>query len=841
MNKEELQEYYQHIQRLAFFLQLGTWPAELGDEGEAKNEVVFAAQSLDISPKDKDFLIKLIDKIADLLADRDKVLDTSLLDPIKVRELREDYERYLEKRQILESEKAPPEYRERFKLLQQRIAQEIGEQSEKITEKFRDNPLLQEAVTEEITKNITDKLEPVALKVALTEEEYHQILVQTKKEISQNLRRIGEKEPKVVAENFVEEASKDTLEQAREVAITPRERIAKATAVADKTIKPEDLKLPEDIIRQLNLETDGVASLTLYSLLQPQAGVSYVRRIPYAVPVGIMRIAAGTPEMTPEWREMIEKGVFSEDIETTISKLKELGLKDSDPIIRYLNDKGLKFRAQQKIKIVRPDRTFYYQDKPAASILKQWYSFPKRTGFHLAQDEASGIFYQTSPAPDWSEKSGYSWGLHQVLNKIGLGSRIYETITVGPGKNIIRFTLPNRIIKFISFGRFESFKQLGVTLYQKSLGRFFTPIAKKILSSKLVTKAATWIATKLGVQFGAAAAGTALAPGVGTVIGLAVGKAIDFIKARLQGIWDGIKSVLRDPEKSLALAFGGIGIAALFSFSGPLVAIGVGVATVGIIGLIGWGVASAGSIVGGLGGGVIAFFTSLTVAPISSSAIILLVVGTIGTSMVLTFFIVMTTAGAFILPIGPTEISQAYPPPKEPPVIKPPAGLGFQWPIRNAAYCSSNFGYRSNPVAAIPCCQYHTGIDIVTPQPKTSSCGIAVYPTAKGTIQAAGRADGYGNYVVIKHNGLYSLYAHLESWEVSPGQTIERDEIIGYIGSTGTRSTGCHLHLGFSSCGELNCFIDGGKTPDPCDYLICSDSCEYHSVDEACQGLPLCQ
>src|SRR4030043_1541100 len=661
MNKEELQEYYQHIQRLAFFLQLGTWPAELGSKTEAKNEVVFAAQSLDISLKDKDFLIKLIDKIADLLAGREEILKTSVLDPVKNQELREDYERYLEKRQTLESEKAPLDYQEKFRLLQQRIAQEISEQSGEIKERFEDNPLLQEAVTEEIAEDITEKLEPIARKVALTEEEYHQILSQTKKEISQNLRRIGEKKPEVVAENFVEEASKDTLEQAREVAVIPRERIAKVTVSTGEVIKPEDLKLPEDIIRQLNLETDGIASLPLYSLLQPQIGVSYVRRIPYALPVGIMRIAAGTPEITPEWREMIEKGIFSEDIETTVSKLKELGLKDSDPIIRYLEDKGLKFRAQQKIKIVRPDRTFYYQDKPAASILKQWYNFPKRTGFHLAQDEASGVFYQTSPAPDWSEKSGYSWGLHQVLNKIGLGSRIYETIPVGPGKNIIRFTLPNRIIKFISFGRFQSFRQLGITFYQKSLGRFLTPIAKKILSSKLVTKAATWIATRLGVEGGILAAGVAGAPetlGISLLVAAAIDIGVKLAKKTLGKVWDAIKNIINNPEKALAFVFGGIGLAALFSFSGPLVAIGVGAATVGIIGLIGWGVASAGSIVGGLGGGVITFFTSLTIAPISSSAIILLVVGTIGASMVLTFFIFITTAGAFILPIGPTEISQ---------------------------------------------------------------------------------------------------------------------------------------------------------------------------------------
>ncbi|MFI6427302.1 peptidoglycan DD-metalloendopeptidase family protein [Promicromonospora sp. NPDC050880] len=74
--------------------------------------------------------------------------------------------------------------------------------------------------------------------------------------------------------------------------------------------------------------------------------------------------------------------------------------------------------------------------------------------------------------------------------------------------------------------------------------------------------------------------------------------------------------------------------------------------------------------------------------------------------------------------------------------------------------------------------------------------GWKVYASAAGevtTVRDLGNTS-YGKYIVITHAGGYqTLYAHLQSFNVSVGQDVSATTWIGRVGSTGG-STGPHLH-----------------------------------------------
>ena len=62
-------------------------------------------------------------------------------------------------------------------------------------------------------------------------------------------------------------------------------------------------------------------------------------------------------------------------------------------------------------------------------------------------------------------------------------------------------------------------------------------------------------------------------------------------------------------------------------------------------------------------------------------------------------------------------------------------------------------------------------------------------------------ANGYGNYVVIRHpNGLETLYGHMSKHLVKENQIVHAGEPIGLGGNTG-RSYGSHLHFETRICG----------------------------------------
>ena len=87
----------------------------------------------------------------------------------------------------------------------------------------------------------------------------------------------------------------------------------------------------------------------------------------------------------------------------------------------------------------------------------------------------------------------------------------------------------------------------------------------------------------------------------------------------------------------------------------------------------------------------------------------------------------------------------------------------------------------------------HKGIDYGAPS------GTRVKATSDGVVEFAGRQGGYGNVVVLRHQGRYStLYGHLSGFarNLRAGTHVSQGDVIGFVGATGL-ATGPHLHYEF--------------------------------------------
>jgi len=115
----------------------------------------------------------------------------------------------------------------------------------------------------------------------------------------------------------------------------------------------------------------------------------------------------------------------------------------------------------------------------------------------------------------------------------------------------------------------------------------------------------------------------------------------------------------------------------------------------------------------------------------------------------------------------------------------------FIWPEPHAQI-SQSFGpsalWFEPPYGGYP--HFHTGIDLIEP------FGSPVYAADDGIVALVGSSSsGYGNYVVIAHSGgLDTLYGHLSTALVKPGQLVVQGQPIGLEGSSGN-STGPHVHF----------------------------------------------
>lgn len=87
----------------------------------------------------------------------------------------------------------------------------------------------------------------------------------------------------------------------------------------------------------------------------------------------------------------------------------------------------------------------------------------------------------------------------------------------------------------------------------------------------------------------------------------------------------------------------------------------------------------------------------------------------------------------------------------------------------------------------------HKGVDFAAP------IGTKVKVTADGVVTFVGKQGGYGNVIMVSHQGVYStVYGHLSRFAsgLHHGQRVAQGEVIGYVGMTGL-ATGPHLHYEF--------------------------------------------
>jgi murein DD-endopeptidase MepM/ murein hydrolase activator NlpD len=131
----------------------------------------------------------------------------------------------------------------------------------------------------------------------------------------------------------------------------------------------------------------------------------------------------------------------------------------------------------------------------------------------------------------------------------------------------------------------------------------------------------------------------------------------------------------------------------------------------------------------------------------------------------------------------------------------PRSAPNFMWPI-DGGKIGSFYGWRSSR-------RFHDGIDIAAP------AGTKVFASKSGEVIYSGnRIRGYGNMIVIRHNGGFStVYAHNKVNLVNKGDIVKQGDIIAHVGSTG-HSTGPHSHF------EVR---KGKYSADPLKYLSSYD------------------
>lgn len=118
-------------------------------------------------------------------------------------------------------------------------------------------------------------------------------------------------------------------------------------------------------------------------------------------------------------------------------------------------------------------------------------------------------------------------------------------------------------------------------------------------------------------------------------------------------------------------------------------------------------------------------------------------------------------------------------------ILRERARIPSVWPVQGEL--TDGFGTRRNPFDST-LFEFHAGQDIAAVR------GTPVVAAGSGRVAFAGVQNGYGQIVIVDHGDNFTTrYGHLSQIDVAVGQSVERGETLGRVGSSG-RSTGPHLH-----------------------------------------------
>ncbi|MBM3205578.1 M23 family metallopeptidase [Candidatus Shapirobacteria bacterium] len=545
MTQQQRKEY-QKIQNYIWALQQKTWLLEGISKQLAYAEVVKVAQILGIT----DFSA-LSRKIFELLSVPPEQPAPNL-PPSEI--LKADIESEIREKQERKLNLIYPTLNEQIKKLQKRYAQKISAQLVKEEPLLAQNPPLREFISQEASFKLANDLPQVAQPQIFNEVEYQEVIEKNKTYLADEFQKIGLEPTKITTDqNFSQRFRTTTFETSQTIAATPHNTVAieKIIEIRKPTLKAEEIPpLSREIFNELNQPEETIVFPAAY-LLHPKTAAAVAQKVIFTPQANLLKMAI--ENAPPDWqedpkypilKEIVHNRIFTEDIQATITFLKEKGLKDDHPLIQRLQKKFFDFEAVQK----NPKTG---RDLPWVKTLKRTSFIDDLLGKRKAFDQDLQGYWISARKPLWDKQGSFGDLLHRGLDK-------FRFVT----------NTSQRVMKFATRGRYSSF---GIfvrrVVYQKALRPIFVRLGKTATGKAVkagVKKLSTWLAVKLGIQLGSKAVAAAAAPetaGISLLISLAI-DALLFIKNM---IFKGINFLKRawfemseDPEKAVTyLILGG--------------------------------------------------------------------------------------------------------------------------------------------------------------------------------------------------------------------------------------------------------------------------------------------